>query len=234
MGIASTGQPSIFLQQHTSESVSSNKLPFGEVRSVDMDFYTVQGVSQLLTPAAFSWCRHMLHALQFQICKGGDVFLVPQVTSPSLTSCHSAEQNRWLPPPPVQLGFQSCLCRTSVKTLSIFYLLSCFTVCSPPPTTSSPGNSQCTPSAGWDTLTASSRHGKGPWALPIAPDLWSSILFLDLLWVQVFPVPDLLQYPVVWHHHCWAVLSPSAEFLLPLCMNLVICTLSCAPGLTVV
>lgn len=40
--------------------------------------------------------------------------------------------------------------------------------------------------------------------------------------------------PVVCHHHCWEVLPPSAEFLHKLCMNSVICTLSCPPGLAVI
>lgn len=45
---------------------------------------------------------------------------VPQVTSPSFKTRHSLEQNHWLPPPFVQLQFQSCLRRASVKILSIF------------------------------------------------------------------------------------------------------------------
>lgn len=104
--------------------------------------------------------------------------MVPKVISPSLTICHSTEQNHWLPPSSVQLRFQSFLCKASVKILSIFLLPPCFTVRSPPPTALSPGNS---PSFRKHLLQgkppsppASPSQGQGPQEL-VQSRIWESV-----------------------------------------------------------
>lgn len=129
----------------------------------------------------------------------------------------------------MQLRVLSQICRVSVKILLIFHLSSCFSVCSHPAIALKPvhtfyreGQSFCLLHLyrGTPGTCNSARSVKPP---PLSEPLCVQTSSLQ---------GQLLQHPVVWYHHCWAITLPPV--FMPLhCMISDICTQSCAPDLAI-